>query len=261
MLLIDKYAYFNGLKRIHPIEKMFFAFSLLFFSLAVKDVIVSLATFSVMSLFILFGAKIPVNYLIKLLLLPFFFLLSGIVTILFSIADIDADMPNVIWSSSFISWNLYITSDSLTSAFQLFCIAMGSISCLYFLILTTPVHDILKVLRKLKIPQLLIEIMEITYRFIFVFLETTSSIYQAQNSRLGYRTKRQWLYSISLLISALFIGVFKRAKELTNAMESRAYANEMGYMDDGYNLSAASWLVISAILACLTIVYILWGGR
>ena len=57
MLLIDKYAYFNRLKHVHPLEKMIFALSLLLFSLAVRDTTVSLITFTVMSAFIIFGQK------------------------------------------------------------------------------------------------------------------------------------------------------------------------------------------------------------
>ncbi len=96
---------------------------------------------------------------------------------------------------------------------------------------------IFQVLRKLKVPQLLIEITEITYRFIFVFLETSLKIYQAQNSRLGYRTARLWLHSLSLLISSLFIQVFQRARELTIAMDSRGYTEDILYVDEQYQFS------------------------
>ena len=86
MLLIDKYAYINRLKTIHPVEKITLALFLLLFTLLVKDKIVSLIIFSLMSTFTIFAAKIPFSYYIKLLLLPSFFLLSGTLTILFSFA-------------------------------------------------------------------------------------------------------------------------------------------------------------------------------
>lgn len=257
MLLIDKYAYFNRLKHIHPVEKVTLTLSLLFFSLIVRDSIVSIITFFIMSGLIIWGAKIPTNYYIKLLLLPGFFLLSGIVSILISFTGTDTAIPNLLWSFSVGGWKLFISRDQVTKAVQLIFVTASSISCLYFLILTTPVIDILQVLQKLKFPRLLIEMMEITYRFIFVFLETASQIYHAQQSRLGYRTGKQWLYSISLLISALFIVIFKRSKELTNAMESRAYSNDINFAHDDYQLSAASWLVIFAILAAMFIIYLI----
>jgi len=257
MLLIDKYAYFNRLKQIHPVEKVSLALSLLFFSLAVKDPFVSIATFSVMSGFIILGAKIPITYYIKLLLLPSLFLVSGIIPVLISVASYEAAIPNQLWSVSIGDWKFFINQHNATKAVQLFFSAFSSISCLYFLILTTPVYDILQILRKLKLPGLLIEVMEITYRFIFVLLETASQINQTQNSRLGYRTGKLWLNSISLLISALFIAVIKRSKELTSALESRAYKNEIHYAGDDYKLSTVNWLVISVILAVIFIIYLI----
>ncbi len=119
---------------------------------------------------------------------------------------------------------------------------------------------ILQVLRKLKVPSLLIEITEIMYRFIFVFLETSLKIYQAQNSRLGYRTARLWLHSLSLLISSLFITVFQRAKELTIAMDSRGYTEDILYVDEHYQYSTVNWLIIFGIIAGMVTVYIQFGG-
>ena len=45
--------------------------------------------------------------------------------------------------------------------------------------------DILEVLRKMRLPALLIELMMLIYRFIFLLLETASAIMTAQESRLG----------------------------------------------------------------------------
>ncbi|RID87447.1 cobalt ECF transporter T component CbiQ [Peribacillus asahii] len=260
MLLIDKYAYFNRLKHIHPVEKMTFALFLLLFALTVKDTIVSLITFAVMSAFIILGAKIPLRYYIKLLLLPGFFLLSGILTIVISFASIKTTTPHVLWSVEFGYWKLFITENNIKIATKLILVVLSSISCLYFLTLTTPVNAILQVLRKLKVPQLLIEIIEITYRFIFVFLETALHIYQAQNSRLGYMTMKKWLHSLGLLISSLFINVFKRAKELTIAMDSRGYTEDIMYIDDNYQYSAVNWIIITIIIASIVAVYLLFGG-
>lgn len=260
MLLIDKYAYINHLKNIHPVEKMTMALFPLLFTLIVKDTIVALITFAVMSALTIFGAKIPFSYYLKLLLLPGFFLLSGTLSILISFARRDTVIPNILWSAKFENWQIFITASNVNTVVSLVFVVFSSISCLYFLTLTTPVHDILQVIRKLKVPQLLIEITEITYRFIFVFLETALKIYQAQNSRLGYRTARLWIHSLSMLISSLFISVFQRARELTIAMDSRGYREDMMYIDDHYQYSATNWLVILGIMAGIVTIYILFGG-
>ena len=70
MLLIDKYAYINRLKIFTQSRKLSFALFLLLFTLLVKDMMVSLITFIVMSALSIFAAKIPFCYYLKLLLLP-----------------------------------------------------------------------------------------------------------------------------------------------------------------------------------------------
>lgn len=260
MLLIDKYAYINRLKQIHPVEKMTLALCLLLFSLLVKDKLVSLIIFTVMSALTIFAAKIPFAYYLKLLLFPGFFLISGTFTILFSLASSDTRLPTVLWSHQFGTWQLFISTSNVDTVITLIFIVFSSISCLYFLTLTTSVQAILQVLRKLKVPPLLIEITEITYRFIFVFLETALTIYQAQNSRLGYRTAKRWLHSLSLLISALFISVFQRAKELTISMDSRGYTGDILYVNEEYAYSITNWLIIVGIIAGIIIVYLQFGG-
>jgi cobalt/nickel transport system permease protein len=261
MLLIDKYAYINRLKTIHPVEKITLALFLLLITLLMKDKIVSLIIFSLMSTFTIFAAKIPFSYYIKLLLLPSIFLLSGTLTILFSFAKKDAILPPVFGSIEFGNWQVFILVSNLNTVISLLFVVLSSISCLYFLTLTTPVQEILQVLRKLKVPQLLIEITELTYRFIFVFLESALKIYQAQNSRLGYRTFKLWLHSLGLLISSLFTTVFQRAKELTIAMDSRGYAEDILYLDNHYQYSATNWLMIIGLIASIVTVYLKFGGN
>ena len=44
------------------------------------------------------------------------------------------------------------------------CRAMGGVGCLYFLSLTTPMHEIMEALRRLRVPQAVIELMVLVYR-------------------------------------------------------------------------------------------------
>lgn len=260
MLLIDKYAYFNRLQNVHPMEKMTLSLCLLLFVLLAKDSLVSLITFIVMSAFIVVIAKIPISYYMKLLVLPGFFLLSGIVTILISFTDESAVIPNVIWSAHIGNWQICISKESLNQTVNLVFVVLSSISCLYFLTLTTPLTAILDVLRKLKLPPLLIELISLTYRFIFVFLEESVNIYQAQSSRLGYITIRQGIKSLGLLISMLFLKVFQRTAQLSIAMNSRCYEDDILFFDQSYRFSPVNWFVITGIFTGIIIIYVQFGG-
>ncbi|MGM0888009.1 MAG: cobalt ECF transporter T component CbiQ [Bacillota bacterium] len=254
MLLIDKYAYFNGLKDVHPLEKMVFALSLLLFSLTVRDMAVSLITFTVMSALITFAAKIPLSYYLKLLLLPGFFILSGTITILFSFTSKFTSISNIWWSWKIGNWQIFISDDSFCTVANLITVVFCSISCLYFLTLTTPITVILSVLRKLKVPSLLVDLIELTYRFIFIFLDTALAIHQSQASRLGYGSLREGIRSLGLLISSLFLGVLQRSGQLTMAMNARGYQENLSYIEDTYTYSSRNWLIAIVILGSLILI-------
>lgn len=260
MLLIDKYAYFNKLHNVHPVEKITLSLCLLLFVLIVKDSLLSLITFVVMSVFTVCIARIPLSYYVKLLILPSFFLLSGIITILVSFTDGHTVIHHVIWSAHIDNWQIYISKESLQKAVNLVFVVLSSMSCLYFLTLTTPLTTILDVLRKLKVPLLLIDLIALTYRFIFVFLEESVNIYQAQSSRLGYITIRQGMKSLGQLISMLFLKVFQRTAQLSIAMNSRCYKEDMFVFDQSYRCSPANWVVITGIFIGMAIIYTKFGG-
>lgn len=232
-------------------EKMVFALSLLLFSLTVRDMAVSLITFTVMSALIIFAAKIPFSYYLKLLLLPGFFILSGTITILFSFTSKFTLISNIWWSWKVGNWQIFISEVSVATAINLITVVFGSISCLYFLTLTTPITVILSVMRKLKVPSLLVDLIELTYRFIFIFLDTALAIHQSQASRLGYGSLRKGIRSLGLLISSLFLGVLQRSGQLTMAMNARGYQENLSYIEDTYTYSSRNWLFAIVILGSL----------
>jgi cobalt/nickel transport system permease protein len=221
MLKIDDYAYTNALKDVHPIEKVGFAFSYLLFTIITKNICIACLTFIMMSAGIVLGAKIPFYSYVKLLLLPSFFLFSSIVAILISVAPANGKILNAIWIIQMGSWQLYVSQYSINQAYHLAATALACVSCLYFLILTTTLHQLIWVLKKGNLPALFIELVGLTYRFIFVLLDKMHEIYLAQSSRMGYQNYRVWISSIAQLIVGLFIKSIHSARELQIAIDSR----------------------------------------
>ncbi|WP_147533547.1 cobalt ECF transporter T component CbiQ [Bacillus marasmi] len=221
MLNIDHYAYTNGLKDVHPIEKVSFTFIYLFFSIITKNIWITGLTFIIMTLSVVLAAKIPFRQFVKLLLLPSLFLLTSIISILFSIAPIDTNNLEPLWKLEIGVWQFYISSRSANQAIHLFATVLASISSLYFLILTTPLHQLMWVLQKVKLPTLFIELVGLTYRFIFVLFDKMSEIHLAQSSRLGYQNYKTWFSSIAQLTVSLFIKSIQSSRELQYSIDSR----------------------------------------
>ncbi|HEY9766316.1 MAG TPA: CbiQ family ECF transporter T component, partial [Chroococcales cyanobacterium] len=104
---------------------------------------------------------------------------------------------------------------------------LASISCLLFLALTTPVPELLALLRSCRLPLAVIEVALLTYRFLFAFSETAQTIYQAQCMRLGYRTFLNGLRSAAMLVASLFILALDRARALERGLAARGYGGEL----------------------------------
>ena len=64
--------------------------------------------------------------------------------------------------------------------------ALGAVSCLYFLSLSTTLPEILSVLRKARVPAGVTELAVLIYRYIFILLSACHAMRDAAASRLGY---------------------------------------------------------------------------
>lgn len=223
MLIIDKYAYTNKLKDFNPMAKFYFAIGLLLSSLFIENIIIHIFIFSTMLLVTVFVAKIPLKNYIRILLIPTSFLLLSIIAILISVTKGDIQY---IYGFKISNINFVITQQSINVAIVLLSRALASISCTFFLVLTTPINDLTHVFYKLKIPKLFIEMTVLIYRFIFIFLEESREIYIAQKMRFGYAGLRNSYNSLSCLIAVLFIRVFKRYKDMEIALQCRGFDEE-----------------------------------
>lgn len=248
MINLDKYAYLNNMSKIHPAEKFSMALITLLLCVWANSIGISLAVLFTMFVLTVFIAKIPLKIYLKLILIPSYFLILGILAILFDFGDKNTLF---IWNLNIFEFTVGITKNSLLTSVQLFFKALGAVSCLYFLTLTTSLIDIVSVLKKLKFPDLFLELVSLMYRFIFVLIDTAGIIYNAQSSRLGYSNIKNWHRSLGYLVTNLFINSFKRADNLFVALESRCYNGNINVLENSYKLS--KYNIIFIILLELTL--------
>jgi len=238
---IDSYAYSNNLKKVHPGEKSLFAALTMTVCLTAPTLITPLIVLVLMAGAIILKAGIPARIFLRLMLVPLSFLLLSVLTIAFSISS----NPLGFWIAQTIhGLTIGIRYPDLITAFQLFLRSLGAVSCLYFLALTTPMTEIITVLHRLKVPSIITELMLLTYRFIFVLMETAFTIKRAQSSRLGYISLKISYRSLSRLFSALLGKVFVKSQELYNAMAARCYTGEIKVLTKKYPVSLRNYIII-----------------
>lgn len=221
MLNIDNIAHHNALQRVAVSQKLFVSISALLMVTISRDNSVAIWTLLFMSSVIVFYAKVPWKVYATLILAPLGFSLAGILTIIVSIS-FSGDVPDhSLWQMKIPYIGIYILPSDLWRGLNIFLVAFSATSCLYLLILTTPIYEISPILKKCKLPTVLIELIELIYRFIFIFLQTSSQLYTAQQARLGYKNYKVSFQSLVLLISALFRSIFIHYENMVLAMKAR----------------------------------------
>ncbi|MFB9328538.1 cobalt ECF transporter T component CbiQ [Paenibacillus aurantiacus] len=124
-------------------------------------------------------------------------------------------------------WQLAVTEDSMHLAVRLLFRVLACSSCFLFLILTTPMADLFQVLRKLRVPMLLLEIMQIMYRFLFALLQTASELYTAQRARGGHHGVRSRIADTATLAARLFGRTMSRYDNWTRGLRARGFEDEL----------------------------------
>lgn len=230
MILIDKLCYQSGLRYVNASEKFAYAVLTLILCVGSRSTAVAAAAFLANGLLTVGAGKIPLLRYLRLFLIPAAFLLLGTGALVVNLSGKPLDafaLPAGDW---------YITGSraAIRQAAGLCATAFAAVSCLYFLALNTTMPDIMGVLSKLHLPSFFIELMLLIYRFIFILLETASSIMTAQESRLGNRDLRTSVRSFGGMGSALLLLALKRSNMLYDAMESRCYDGQIRVLSREY---------------------------
>lgn len=182
----------------------------------------------VLSAGILFLARIDSRTYRELFLLPLWFaVMSAAVIVLISGGE------HVFWS-----WNplpflsLSVTKESINTGFFILCRVIGGMSALIFIALTTPMTDLFVVMRRIRVPDSVVDLAMIIYRTIFFLLDQMRQIYQAQVMRLGYSGWRESFRSLAQLCGAAFIAGWEAGYYLIRAMDARCYDGKFALLSE-----------------------------
>ena len=226
MLIIDRIAYTNKFAESNPYMKVLFSIILIFISIVNSNMWLFLTIIVIVLMVTLFGAKIPAKTYMKMLIAPIIYLSISILTIILSFGFYEInDSSKFIYLKTFDFMNFYIgvTKGSLENGGIISLRAVSAIMGMYFLILTTPCNQQIKVMKKIKLPSVFIEIYVLTYRFIAIFFEETSQIHLAQKMRFGYNNYKNSMNSLAILIKTLFVRIMRRYTDMEQILELKHF--------------------------------------
>lgn len=222
-MLSENFAYTNNYADLNPFVKVLSSLAFIIISLANSNLYLAVFLIFFVILLTLRGAKIPLRPYIKMLFIPMVYLLISLLTIVVSLGFTEINEAEFLFVKQLSFLNFYIGIVSIEEGLTLALRAVGAIVGMYFLILTTPFNQQIVVLKKVKTPNLFIELYMLTYRFIGMFFEESKDIYMAQKNKFAYTNYKDSMNSLSLLIKVLFIRMMNRYKEMENILEMKFF--------------------------------------
>lgn len=240
----DRYAYLSRLRRVEPMAKMALSAVATVVCLCCGGWLAGLVTMFVMGAFTVGLGGVRPRVLLHFMKVPLAFLLVGCITIVIGSHAPEEPVLAGIPVGSRV-WG--VSTASLLRGAGILCKAMGVIASMYFLALNTPMTDLTLAMRRLHVPQLLVELMELIYRFIFVLSEAAGRIRTAQDSRLGYVGFRRSMESAGTLASMVFLRAWRKGDRVYAALESRGYTGSLRTLADKYESGVRLYVLAPAV--------------
>ena len=182
------------------------------------------------------GARVPLRAALGTLAVPLGFLVTGMPVLALAVDVSDGCMWA--WRRVGCGWRRRLRSRSLAAT-----------SCLVFLILTTPVAELVPMLGRLGVPRPVRELILLIYRLIFVFLERAVVGRQAQVARLGYDGPRRSIRSLGWLAGSLFQRSLDRGRRLETGLAARGFTGDLPQLGSD-RAASGGWLLAGAAAAC-----------
>ena len=152
-----------------------------------------------------------------------------------------------------------VTAQGIRSAAFLIGRAETAATFSTLLVLTTPWPCVLKALRTFRCPIVLVAVLGMTYRYIFVMMQTAFDMFESRKSRtVGILAPADRRRLAASAVGVLLSKSFQLSGDVHLAMQSRGFRGEVYVLDD-FRARTADWFWLSGAL--LLAAAALWWGR
>ena len=231
-MLTEQSAYANRWRRVSPVAKGLFTLCGMIAAFAASSPRTALLLALLLSAASVLGAGIPLNRYLRVAAPPLLFLLASALPLLISLD----------FGTSATGASLHLAESDFPRIAQSGSRSLACLTALLFLALTTPLPDVISLLRRCKVPETLLDLMTLCYRTLFVLSEAVHDTMTAQSARLGYTSLTVSMRSLGGLVSNLIVQVWQRSLALHHAAEARGNDGALRFLENSY---ASSHLSIS----------------
>ncbi len=235
-MLIEQCAYTNRWRQVSPAAKGLFTSCGIVAAFVARSPLTTCCLAVIILAVAVVGARVSLFRFLKVALPAVLFLAVSAATLAVSVR----------WGGFPLRLQFHLVNKAELSHIALTCSrSLCGISALMFFSLTTPMTDIICLLRKLKFPEVMLDIMTLGYRALFVFLEVIHDTRTAQMARLGYATPRLAMRSLGILTANLTLQVWQRSNALHQAALARNNDGSLMFLEDEYHRPVLTLLTAS----------------
>lgn len=250
---IDFYAYASKIRCWNPTFKVVFSFTTLLLCIVLNNPFVSIAVIMGMAFLTVIKGGLPLGAYISVLMIPITFIILGTIAI-----GIDFSSQPVGQFNLFIGVGYVFTSiEKLQEMSFLMLKVFGAISAMIMMTLSTPSSEIIGVLRKAHVPKLIIELMNLIYRYIFILLDVFNNMRNSADARQGYCDFKTSCYTFGSVASNLLVVSLKKANAYYTAMEARGYEGDLVFLEEEKKLQLSHLIIGASFLIFLILLWIL----
>jgi len=162
-----------------------------------------------------------------------------------------------IYTLPLLGWS--VTEQGLRAAMNLIMRAETAATFSVLLVLCTPWSFVLKALRVLRLPIVLVVILGITYRYIFLFLRNAHDMFMSRKSRLvGHLDGREQRRAATASAGVLMSKTIQLSGDVYLAMRSRGFQGEV-YVLDEFQTHWFDWAMLAVFISIALLAF--WFGR
>ena len=248
---IDLYAFKSKLKSINPEFKLISALLTLILTIIFNNIFVS-----VYVLFLMFFLTVSLGCMdfkeyISILLTPLSFIILASIGIALGISSEYMGEFHIKIGVFYI----YTSKDQLIETAKLIIKVLACVSVMQGLILSTMPYEIINALRKLHVPKLIIELMNLIYRFIFILIESYSNMKNSAMSRMGYHNFKTSISTFGNIASNILVVSLKKANAYYTAMEARCFDGDLNFLEDKKSLNKNH---IFVVFISILFMFVIW---
>jgi len=253
---VDVAAYKSPMLRWSPLAKLFLVLSLMILNIASPSIWMPVFAGIVgISLFLYGSSFRPPRVMMRLFVYAQVFIIIG--AAIFTVVT----PGSMVLEMRFFGIAMTLTDAGVSFALLLYARATAALFLMFAFAVSTPVPHLSSALRRLRLPDVFIEMMVLIYRYTFLLMESAERMHLAAECRFGYSGYGKSMRTTAKLTVGVFMRSLDTAERGQTTLQCRNYRGEFRSLSESEG--RRKWptaFCVAAVLAAIIFFFALREG-